>query len=444
MRWQEDVFGPLLTRTMENAQIRHLAERYDLSRDSRLAQEIVWYSNEVLDAEEKRRGVRRVRPGELLLRTSRGPLVLPLRTMEDVSRVVAGERWDMVRRDILERCAARYRELFPEASPQKVSHFLRCIWQGHCPPGPASSPLHGPRKERPWDAGEDARPLAELDAERARRWLDRDPPRPGHLPGTLHKVAHFLGTQAGVPPAVQEPMILDLMAIRARFCPRLTVLASGQMPLAAMHVQAGRSLWQPARYQPLAPVVLSLLTPDEVRTLRHRPPRNYEQFLDFHGRRMARALTGAYTQNGLLSYAEVQWIFLASTGTVSRAIDHYQRKHRIVLPCPGTVLDMGRMLTHKALIVRLHLQGLSVLEIARKTYHNPRSVDAYLKAFDAVLILHLYGLTPALMASVLGRSESLVQEYLDLIAAYLKDADTMREHLRRKGVTVPLQISNGG
>lgn len=444
MKWQEEVFGPLLARTMENTQIRHLAERYNLSRDSRLAQEIVRYVNGVLDAEEKRRGVRRVRPGELLLRTSRGPLALPLRTSEDVSRVLAGERWDAVRRDIVERCAARYRELFPEASTGKIERFLRCIWQGRSPAGPIPSPLYGPRKERPWDAGEDGRPLAELDAKRAHEWLEREPPRPGHLTETFQKLTHFLGTEAGVPPAVQEPMILDLMALRARFCPRLTTLASGQMPLAALHVKAGRSLWQPSRYQPLAPVVVSLLTADEARILRHRPPRDYEQFLDFYGRRMARVMTETYAQNGLLSYAEIQWIFLASTGTVSRAIDHYQRKHRVILPCPGTVLDMGRMLTHKALIVRLHLQGLSVLEIARKTYHNPRSVDAYLKAFDAVLILHLYGLTPTLMASVLGRSESLVQEYLDLIANYLKDVDTMREHLRKRGVNVPLQISNGG
>lgn len=444
MRWQEEVFGPLLARTMENAQALHLAERYDLSRDSRLAREIVRYTNEALDAEEKRREIKRIRPGELFLRTSHGPLVMPIRTPEDIARVVAGERWDVVRRDILDRCAARYRELFPKASRKQVEGFLRCVWQGYSPRGPAPSPLHGPRRQRPWDPGEDGRPLAELDAKRARDWLDRGSPRPGHLPETFQKLAYFLGNQAGVPPAVQEPMILDLMAIRARFCPRLTTVASGQMPLAAMHVNAGRTLWQPSRYQPLAPLLVSLLAADEVRILRHRPPRAYDQFLDFYGRRIARVLTEAYTQNGLLSYAEIQWIFLASTGTVSRAIDHYQRKHRIILPCPGTVLDMGRMLTHKALIVRLHLQGLSVIEIARKTYHNPRSVDAYLKAFDAVLILHLYGLTPSLMASVLGRSESLVQEYLELIAAYLKDVDTMRHHLRKRGINVPLQISNSG
>ncbi|MFN3286593.1 MAG: DUF1670 domain-containing protein [bacterium] len=444
MRWQEEVFGPLLWRTMENAQVSHLAEHYDLSRDSRLALEIVRHVNGTLDAEEKRRGIRRVRPGELLLRTSRGPLVLPIRTPEDISRVLAGERWDVVRRDILERCAARYRDLFPEASATRVERFLHLVWQGRSPAGPTPSPLHGPRKERPWDAGEEGRPLAELDAQRARRWLDRDPPRPGHLPETFQKIAHFLGTQAGIPPALQEPMILDLMALRARFCPRLTTLRSGQMPMAALHVKAGRSLWQPSRHQPLAPVVVSLLAAEEARTLRHRPFGDYEQFLDFYGRRMARVMTEAYTQDGLLSYAEIQWIFLASTGTVSRALDHYQRKHRVILPCPGTVLDMGRMLTHKALIVRLHLQGLSVLEIARKTYHNPRSIDAYLKTFDAVLILHLYGLSPSLMASVLDRSESLVHEYLDLIAKYLKDVGTIREHLRRRGINVPLQISNSG
>jgi len=84
------------------------------------------------------------------------------------------------------------------------------------------------------------------------------------------------------------------------------------------------------------------------------------------------------------------------------------------------------------------------LEIARQTYHNPRSVDAYLKAFDSVLILHLFGLSPKLMAGVFGRGESLIHEYLDLIATYLKDVDTIREHLRKRGVELPVNIPNSG
>lgn len=116
----------------------------------------------------------------------------------------------------------------------------------------------------------------------------------------------------------------------------------------------------------------------------------------------------------------------------------------MILPCPGTVLDMGRMLTHKDLVIRLCLQGLSVLEIARQSYHSPRSVDAYLKAFDSVLILHLYGMSPGLTATVLGRGESLIREYLEIIETYLKDADTMRDYLRKRGVHVPTKIPYSG
>lgn len=144
----------------------------------------------------------------------------------------------------------------------------------------------GPCQQRPWGPGDGA-PLAELDTTRASRWLERDPPRPGHRPETFTKLAHFLGSEAGIPPGLQEPMILDLMALRARFCPQVGTLATGQMPLAAMHVKTGRSLGQPSRHQRLAPVVVSLLADGDGHTLRYRPPTSYEGFLALCGRRMA-------------------------------------------------------------------------------------------------------------------------------------------------------------
>jgi hypothetical protein len=445
--WQQQVFGPMAERTMENAQRRHLVCCYDLARDSRLAAAIVTEVNRVLDHEERRRGVQRVRPGELLLRTHRGPLVLALRTDEDLGRVLAGERFDLVRRDILDRCAQAYQTLFPDASTEQTAAFLRCVWAGRGPRGTTASPLYGPRRERPWPAQTGASATAAqaaLDAERGRRWIDRDPPRPAHQPATYTRLAHYLGTQAGIPPAVHEALVTELAAIRARCAPRITTLASGQLPLVAMHVDAGRSLWQQSRHQPMAPILVSVLADGEGRLLRHQPPATYQAFLELAGRRMARVLVEAYAQDGLLSYTELQWVFLASAETVSRALDHHQRTLGVVLPCPGTVLDMGRMLTHKRLIVRLHLQGHTVLEIARATWHHPRSVDAYLKAFDAVLILHLYGLPQQLIASVLGRGESLIGEYLELIATYLKDPEIMRDHLRQRGIKIPAQISNSG
>ncbi|MDP3050936.1 MAG: hypothetical protein Q8N20_06260, partial [Eubacteriales bacterium] len=62
----------------------------------------------------------------------------------------------------------------------------------------------GPCQQRPWGPGDGA-PLAELDTTRASRWLERDPPRPGHRPETFTKLTHFLGSEAGIPPGLQEP-----------------------------------------------------------------------------------------------------------------------------------------------------------------------------------------------------------------------------------------------
>ena len=115
-------------------------------------------------------------------------------------------------------------------------------------------------------------------------------------------------------------------------------------------------------------------------------------------------------------------------------------------PSPGTVLDMGRTLTHKDLIIRLrlHLQGHSTLEIARQAQHHPKGVGAYLKTFDAVLILHLYCVPPTLAVTILGHGISLIHKYHHIISSYLKEPDSMRDHLMSRGVQLPPQVLDTG
>jgi hypothetical protein len=253
-------------------------------------------------------------------------------------------------------------------------------------------------------------------------------------------IVNFLGNEAGVPPAIREAMFLDLARLRAHFCPLAASLRSGQMPLVSMHVKAGRRLELPTRLQPLAPVLVTLITAEEFEKLGDKTTFQYEELMGLHARRMARVLVEAYQQDGLICYSELQWCFLMSNNTISRLLGWYQRKHNVILPSPGTVLDMGRMLTHKDIIVRLHLEGLTVLEISRQTYHAPRSVDAYLKVFDSVLILHLYGLSKVLMSRVLTRGISLIEEYLELVKDNLKDVKEIREYLHNRGVKLPVDI----
>ncbi len=133
-------------RTLENAQLHLLATRYDFSMRSRLGRAIIREVNTVLDEEERRRGITRIRTGELLLRTYRGYLKLPLRTEKDMDRLIAGERWDVVRRDIMARCEEQNRELFPDADASDVAGSSAASFRGvlHDARGEA-------RKQRPWN-----------------------------------------------------------------------------------------------------------------------------------------------------------------------------------------------------------------------------------------------------------------------------------------------------
>ena len=53
------------------------------------------------------------------------------------------------------------------------------------------------------------------------------------------------------------------------------------------------------RYQPLAPVGVSVLAEGEARQLRYDPPMSTEELTEHYGRRCARVLTEAYAQDGL-------------------------------------------------------------------------------------------------------------------------------------------------
>ena len=447
-------FGPMLERTVENAQIGLLATRYDLSSDSVLAGEIVGYVNQRLDKEEKSRGVVRVRPGELFLKTPQGDLILPLRTQAEIENAISGERFPSIRDRIIDKCVSSYKALFSDCGEDPLGWDVEKLGRALMPSRvffknyrrgegegihriPICRKTYGP-------VNEDV--MVELLKDTQPSYTRQSLSAPFCNQELFHGVeskddiVNFLGSEAGIPPAIREAMFLDLARLRAHFCPLADSLCSGQMPLVSMHVKAGRRLDLPTRLQPLAPVVVTLITAEEFEKLGGKGIFQYEELMALHARRMARVLVEAYQQDGLICYSELQWCFLMSSNSIGRILGWYQHKHNVILPSPGTVLDMGRMLTHKDIIVRLHLQGLTVLEISKQTYHAPRSVDAYLKVFDSVLILHLYGLPKALMARVLTRGVSLIEEYLQLIKDNLKEVKEIREYLHCRGVKLPVDL----
>lgn len=136
------------------------------------------------------------------------------------------------------------------------------------------------------------------------------------------------------------------------------------------------------RFRRHAPVIVTVWTAEELR----RQPQSVPGCLAQLKRRIVRVCFEAYQQRGLLNLMDLQWIFQFSTARVSELLRSFHKEHNIVVPTPDRILDAGRSVFHKNIIVNLHLQGHTVREIAKITYHSPRSVDNYKHTFQGVNI----------------------------------------------------------
>ena len=202
----------------------------------------------------------------------------------------------------------------------------------------------------------------------------------------------------------------------------------------ATHVKAHPSVELAARFRRSTPVVLSVWKPGELGA--NHSLSNAAAQLEQLKRRLVRVCFEAYRQNGLLSQMDLQWIFQISSARVSELLRSAQREQNVIVPTPGTILDAGRSMTHKDIIVGLHLQGYSVREISRMTYHSPIAVDNYIGTFESVLVLKLYDMPPFLMARLLRRGVSLIEEHLNLIERLNIDERDLKEYLLKRGVSL--------
>ena len=147
-----------------------------------------------------------------------------------------------------------------------------------------------------------------------------------------------------------------------------------------------------------------------------------------------RITTEAWKQDGVLTQLDVEWITGLTSTAIRELLEAYQEKFGIILPTAGTVLDMGRTLTHKKLVVEMSLSGMTTQEIARRIYHTPEAVDAYLKTFDRMLILRYYGLPMGAMIRVLGNGQKLIEEHLALADKHFPSEKELNQYLSGRGV----------
>ena len=104
-----------------------------------------------------------------------------------------------------------------------------------------------------------------------------------------------------------------------------------------------------------------------------------------------------------------------SSGTVSKIVREYMIKHETTVPTRGTIHDLGRTLTHKKIIIKLHLKGYQRPEIELRTKHSGKAIDRYIKDFKRVALLHRKKMNEGEISMSLGMSRGLVKEYMEII-----------------------------
>jgi hypothetical protein len=129
----------------------------------------------------------------------------------------------------------------------------------------------------------------------------------------------------------------------------------------------------------------------------------------------------AYDQGSLLTQEDLGKILGVSSRTIRRDVIEIMKKN-VKLYLRGLHRDIGKGISHKVWIVQLYLQQKTYSEIERITGHSVGAIKLYLNDFNRVLMARERGIKSAReIGFYIGRTERLVNEYLELLKAAEKD-----------------------
>lgn len=95
----------------------------------------------------------------------------------------------------------------------------------------------------------------------------------------------------------------------------------------------------------------------------------------------------------MLSYADVSLLVHVGLNAISQVVLAEQEATGLPVPCRGTIHDMGRSVTHKAVICYKRLvEKKPTSEVAQETFHSPEEVEHYVQTLRRVQLCHDSGM----------------------------------------------------
>ena len=215
---------------------------------------------------------------------------------------------------------------------------------------------------------------------------------------------------------VQDMFARDLVNLAEQNYKDPFLITMGQVHWSGVPIEFKASYGRNGKDTPLKPIVLTLFSQIDIddRLAGH-------SLREIRARRIIDMFNEAYNQGVVLSATDVAMLLSISSGTVSKIVRDYMIEHETMVPTRGTIHDLGRALTHKKIIVKLHLKGYQQPEIEVRTRHSGEAIDRYIKDFKRVVLLYRKKMNVGEIAMSLGMSRSLVKEYMEIIKEYDND-----------------------
>jgi len=150
---------------------------------------------------------------------------------------------------------------------------------------------------------------------------------------------------------------------------------------------------------------------EDDRILQEQGPRAFRQA------RLVDVCQEAMSQGALLTCEDLAYrVFFVTPRTISRDLQTLRSQDPdCLIPLRSTLQDIGPVLTHRAQIVRLALEGKTLSQICQIMHHSPAAVANYLSTFTRCVQLMRSGMEIGQIAYLLRRGRGLVRSYLDLL-----------------------------
>jgi hypothetical protein len=191
-------------------------------------------------------------------------------------------------------------------------------------------------------------------------------------------------------------------------------------------VKVGQALWlavaaneRPGRSKRiedtrLVPVLLDLVTRQDIDdACAGVKPRQIRRA------KIVRLFRQAHDQGAVLTEAEVGLLLHMGEREVSEEVTTWEKATSQSIPRRGTLHDLGRSVSHKAVICRKRLvEQKPTSQVAEETYHSPEEVEYYVQCFRRVQLCNDNGMSPEDIAQATGHTLFLVREYLELIKEF--------------------------